>query len=528
MQFTGNPFVDSGLAVMTHLTGRGQISELTRADVRSVVGDGSELAHQNSRLKSFTMVFGTNGPLTQHAYKRSGQNEPIYKSIVQGLLEESEKEGLEGIPCELTGIATQFDLHDVCAHALRSAGQKIPEHKWIGRDWVPLAGSLGNDAQALPGASRSLHVSATALLALQYLPLGLFLFQGRLTCFQSTHEPLTQQLTADIVEHNNVRLKAGNQEILGKGQGSGVLLDSFLRLFERLQDSRVEYDLPSNTSLLLWLFSNSGAGANCDILEIPDAILHFLWDACRQGYSTELRRLMLRDSKDPRQQLFTTIRENRDYWPLYPAKAWPGTSQAFYEFYQERVCEWPSQALAVAGRLVCLVTKTTEPKRLKELRKPEAFRAAGNRSTLRRLIAEHLNIEEYDALFPSRRHPLRTKSEGWNLIRFYLGQTAIEDTPNKGVSRMKTTHPKVLLIADTYFRERGPTRVKNLLDRMSRGKAGLSWLREVFCKMAETHPDFELGEWDEFVCDEEGRPVPYELLFQIRLCLANRYRHATQ
>ena len=142
----------------------------------------------------------------------------------------------------------------------------------------------------------------------------------------------------------------------------------------------------------------------------------------------------------------------------------------------------------------------------------------------RRLIADHLNIDDYDALFPSSRHPVRTKSEGWNLIRFYLGQTAIQDTKANRKPRMKTTHPKVLLIADAYFRERGPARVKDLLDRLSRGKAGLPWLRDVFCRMAETHPDFELGDWDEFVCDEDGRPVPYELLFQIRLCLANQYR----
>ena len=92
---------------------------------------------------------------------------------------------------------------------------------------------------------------------------------------------------------------------------------------------------------------------------------------------------------------------------------------------------------------------------------------------------------------------------------------------------MMTTHPKIFLIADEYFQNRGPKRVKNLLDRMSRRDAGLPWLREIFCQMAEAHPGFELGEWDEFVCDEDGRPVPYELLFQIRLRLANLYRQST-
>lgn len=526
MQFTGNPFVDAGLAVISRLAGKADIVDLSWPDIQALVGDGSDLTHQNLQLRSFTMVFGTNGPLIQYAYKKAGQNELIYRELIRGLLEAAQMEGSNGAPCELTGIPTEFDFHGVCSQALRAAGQKIPERKWIGRDSVPLAGSLGNDAQALPAASRPLHVSATAILALQYLPLGLFLFQGRLACFQSTDDALTQRLTADIVEHNRVRLKAGDNEILGKGRGSGIVLDSLIRFFEELQHSKAEYDLPPNTTLLLWLFSNSGAGANCDILEIPDAVLHVLWDACVEGYSTELRRLMASDSKDPRQQLFTAIRESRDYQGLYPFKKWAGTSQEFYDFYQERVCCWRRQALVSAKRVSRLTIEGAEPKHLKNLRKPEGFRDRGNRSIIRRVIVDELSLEEYDALFPSTRHPVRVEPGGWNLIRFYLAQSAIKQLNGTMEPHVKTTHPKILLIANEYFRERGPLRAKNLLDRMSRGKVGLAWLRGTFCRMAETHEDFQLGDWDEFVCDDDGRPVPYELLFQIRLCLANLYRQS--
>jgi hypothetical protein len=112
------------------------------------------------------------------------------------------------------------------------------------------------------------------------------------------------------------------------------------------------------------------------------------------------------------------------------------------------------------------------------------------------------------------------------LIRFYLAQSKIQEMPLLDGTPMTTTHPKIPLIADEYFSRRGPKRVKNLLDRLKRGNAGLPWLRDVFCDMAETHPEFELGEWDEFVCNEDGRAVPYELLFQIRLRLANLYRQS--
>lgn len=324
-----NPFIDGGLAVMTRLAGRDCLSELTLADVRKLVDDGSRLTRDNSRLKSFTMVFGTNGVLTQPAYKKTGQNEVIYKAIVQRFLNAAGQEGSAGAPCELTGIPTRFSFHDACASALAEAGQKVPNRKWIGRDWVPLAGSLGSDAQALPAASRPLHVSATALLALQYLPLGLFLYQGRLGCYQSTYEPLMQQLAADIVECNRDRLEAGDTEILGKGGGSSVLLDFLVRRFEQIENVRTDFELPPNTTLFLWLFSNSGTGADCRVIEIPDLMLHFLHDACREGHSTEIRRLVTGEAKDSREQFFTAVREQRDYLNLYPFKKWTGTSQEF-------------------------------------------------------------------------------------------------------------------------------------------------------------------------------------------------------
>jgi hypothetical protein len=527
--FSGNPFVDSGLAVMTHLAGKVDVGDLTFADIGNLVNDGSVLTRNNLRLKSFTMVFGTNGVLTQHAYKKVGKNEVIYKAIVKRLLGAAEQEGEEGAPCELTGIRTRFDFHEMCTAALAEAGQKVPERKWIGRDWVPLAGSLGNDAQALPAASRPLHVSATALLALQYLPQGLFLHQGRLACYQCTYAPLMQRLTSDVVELNRIRMQAGDAEILGKGEGSTVLLNGLLQRFEELQQAKADYQLPPNTTLFLWLFSNSGTGADCSILEIPDHVLHFLWDASVKGYSTEIRRLVANQSKDPRQQFFTAIRERRDYPNLYSFKKWAGTSQEFYEFYQNRICGWSGQSLAVAKRLTRTIVEGTDPKRLKELQKPDAFKKTYvARNAFRRLIADNLDISEYDVLFPSEHHPIRVKREGWDLIRFYLAQSRIQNLPLPEGTPMPTTHKKIRLIADEYFSSRGVNKVKNLLDRMGRGKVGLPWLREIFCKMAEIHPEFDLGDWDEFVCDEDGRPVPYEALFQIRLRLANLYRQSSE
>jgi hypothetical protein len=85
------------------------------------------------------------------------------------LLDYAEQEGRVGQRCELTGIKTDFDFYAVCANALGQAGSTVPEQKWLGRDWIPLGGSLGNGAQALPGASRSMRVPWHYLLSNTFL-----------------------------------------------------------------------------------------------------------------------------------------------------------------------------------------------------------------------------------------------------------------------------------------------------------------------------------------------------------------------
>ena len=518
MEFTGNPFVDGGLAVVTRLAAKSDIRELNLDDVSSVLGDGNDLCKTNSALKSFTMVFGTNGPLTQYAYVKSGANEVIYKGVLRRLAEAIHDEGRVGEPCELTGIPTRFDLHKICSEALREGGQKTPERKWVGRDWVPLAGSLGNDAQALPGASRPLHVSARALLALQFLPQGLFLFQGRLACYQSTYTPLMQELTASQVNYYRNQLAAGNHEIRGKGEGSDSALRLLLEVFGALQKSRTEAQLPPHTDLYLWLFTNSGASADCRIVEIPDRVLRFLWECVEEDLSGEIDTLVRYEPKNSRRQFLTAIREQKDFRGLYPLKKWPGASQRFFEFYQRKVCGWKSESLRVARCLAGLAVNRVDANYLRDLSKPES------RNAVRKLIADTLTLQEYDALFPSTRHPIRSEPRGWNLLRYYVSQARLEETVIAEEYPAMTTHKKVLAIADEYFRTRPTKRVKDVLERMARRKVRLLWLEDVFCEMAEKHPEFELGDWDEFVCDERGRPVIHELLFQIRLRLSNLYR----
>ena len=525
MHLTGNPFVDTGLMVLSTLAGKPSVSELSLGDVRRVFGDGSALARKNQQLKSYTMVFGTNGPLTQPAYRKIKKNETIYVGTLTRLLAEAEREGTYGEPCDLTGIPTNLNFHQAASAALIAAGVPAPESKWIGRDWVPLGGSLGNDAQALPGASRPLHVSALALFALQYLPLGVFLFKGKLTCYQSTAEALTLDLLSTVVERNQEPLDG---EILGKGEGSRIVLDFLLTRFERLKEHQIDASLPQNTELLLWLFSNSGAGADCMCESVPDFAIRFAADAVAMGFAHEVRALLAADPKDPRFQLFECIRAMRDYNGLYPFKKSPGVSPEFYEFYQERIRGADGRALAIARKIAQQIVQSAAKSELKEIRKPEFVRSAQGRNRIRRAIADALTLREYDSLFPSTYHPIRVNSSGWDFLRFYLAQENLSLAAPPEISEMKTTHPKIAQIGDAYFAGKGPKKIKSLLDRLARREIGVRWLQDVFCAMAQDkkYSDFNLGSWDEFVCDEDGRPIVFELLFQLRLYLSNKYRES--
>jgi hypothetical protein len=515
MDLSGNPFVDTGLMVLSVLAGKDTVDELTFSDIQQVFGDGEQLARYNLGLKCFTMVFGTNGPLTQPAYKKSGKNKEIYLSIVQQLLRSAKTDGSSGQRCDLTGIRSDLNFHAVCARALGEAGLPVPERKWLGRDWVPLGGSLGNDAQALPVASRPLHVSAIALFALQYLPLGVFLFKGKLACPQSTESKLSRAWVANVVKQNEDRLSLGQTEILGKGAGTGGALDLLMRCFEDLSYT-------PGTEALLWLFSNSGTGADCQIEEIPDATLAFISKAL-PAFGSEIRRFIAADPKDSRQQLFECIRGMRDYPGLYAYKKQTGASSDFYELYQQDIMGATRPGLNIARKLASFIV-AGEPKRLKEIRKPEFLKSSSGRSLVRSYIINYLTPEEYDAIFPSLHHPVRVSSAGRSWLRYYL-TSPLEDKRPISITKpsMTTTHPKIIQIAETY-RDVEPRKIKNLLDRMTQRKIGIRWLQDKFCLLAEEHKDWDLGTWDEFVQDEDGRIVAFELLFQLRLHLSNIYR----
>src|SRR5437762_598090 len=225
------------------------------------------VSEANRRLKAFTMVVGNNSPLTN-----ASQNVSLRKAN-RGKLNPEDDDGfkdyiaiLKGLLGEATTPSHNGDAPCECCGTRPTTTVLAANDKEIGRDWFPLAGSLGSDAQALPASSRAPKLCSLCLLAIQTLPLGVSLLNGKLVCFQSTSWELTQLLIEDtyIETFAAFSTAAGTEKVgaLGAKGGTTPTAMRLLRLFDNLQVNQRMLALPPHVTLNVWLFTNSGAGAD--------------------------------------------------------------------------------------------------------------------------------------------------------------------------------------------------------------------------------------------------------------------------
>jgi hypothetical protein len=572
--FTGNPFVDTGLSVLVARARESgwageTIQALTPGVLRQAIGDGKWLARANRRLKAFSMVVGNNSPLTNTS------SNPSLRKVNRGKLNPEEDVGfnvyvdiLRDLVMEATALPQNGGKLCECC-GMRSSTTVLATHgKEIGRDWFPLAGSLGSDAQALPASSRAPKICSLCLLAIQLLPLGVTLLKGKLACFQSTSWEMTQLLTEKTYRETQAMLSstAGTEKVAALGAKGGTTPTALrlLRLFYGLQADRRILELPAHVTMNVWLFSNSGTGADCDLVEIPNNALVFLWETARR-YRDEVEGMLRRESKKPEYQLLECIRRQREYDPLYPAKGTPPASKGLFEFYQTQVLGQSPQALRVAKKVACLLRqrlqrqveqdqRASTPKRgkgkprqtqsekfLQRLKERHPFRdlELAERNAVRRLFADFaeeglLTLEEYVLLFPCEKvQPLRTQWRGWLWIWFYLNHENLSGDvePLRWEEVTMFTNPKIKQFArdvfDDYKDRRGLARVKrDILDRFRRGEISTTDLRHQFCRLAETKEGYRNEDWDDLCRDQNGNSVTTEVRFQFRLELANLYRQA--
>lgn len=554
INLTGNPFVDTGLFVIAYHAHKENPNELTLEDLIKVHENGMKLAQINSRLKSFTMVFGTNGPLTQSGYRPVGKkkllsekNITAYTNVLNAFLEASRHENTDLPLCEICGCNHTFDFSAIVRKALIEADIVDPGEKQIGRDWFPLSGSPGNDAQTLPSASRGLSICPICLFVVHYVPQALMLMQGKLVCFQSNISKVAAGLTESIVVQYQSELDATTSkiEMIGKKEGTAAMTKRLLLWMKRRQEVSEDLALGHAITLQVWLFTNAGADANCEIVDIPNNFLQFLWLIRKLGLTDELMQLLKQDPNIADLQFLNCVCENRDYENLYPTKSTSGVSPKFFALYQQYVLNVSQAALQCAQKFAVERLKTASPKECKFLQKAgflNGINGKEERRRFRKVMLEMgknsmIRLDEYAQLFPTtQHHPIQTDFRGWKTISYYLSNpdAEIRNFFIPTTANMKHTHPKITILSKLYFDDylfrRGIDHFeKHILDNFSKSHSNpINWLKDMFIRFAKHHPNFCYEDWDEFVLDDSGVPQISELVFQMRLELANLFREYTQ
>jgi hypothetical protein len=563
-QLTGNPFVDTGLLTLqAHASkqrGLKSALPLTPALVVEAMNDaegfGRWLAKANRQLNSFFMV------CTNSALVNPSTNKSLKDKKELGFLAEEDTgwkdylETLKRLQEEL------LEENDTGAPICESCGERPATNvlKRVGRDFFPLAGSLGNDAQALPAASRAPRVCALCLIAIQWLPLGGILFNGKLACFQFTEPTLSQRFVEDTYRENRNRLATAKVKdkvpAYGSKQGATPAAQILVDRMRQLHEDIADYELSEDVSLNIWAFSNSGTSPDCEVFEIHNPALQFLWQAAKKHYIEISEMLKREDPKKSASHLLTAIENGADYGGFYPRKPnknEPGvklTSTQLYELYQTYILKRSLATLKAAQLLASLVFEqlaATEKKDKKALKADQKFleqllkenprwaKEAQVRIELRKHIARlaeagHFTLERYARLFPAanvtkaeylspdraqelwtkKGSAIRVSNQGWDLFWFYLHHAAngtlslseqdIEQSAETNEDLVMFTNPKIQQFAQDVFamqlERRGGKDKKRGLDYIKRN------ILDAFARGQITNA--RLREW--FITLAESRP----------------------
>lgn len=332
-QYTGNALLNNALQTVEALTEVKHISDVSKDKLKQLIaapikGRTESLIDLNTRLKSYTMLFSRNGPLLNDA--KFGKR--IYADLLNRIVDNFENQG--DYLCEISGLRFQITFEDFYRQTLQQLGfdKKQIEDKdtSLNRCWLPLAGSLGSDAQALPQATFTIKTHPICLVVLQFLPLSALLYKGGILLIDSANFDFSRDFVAsntnDVI--NKIKSLSGSVPIENiKDYTKGHYLLKALDIFEEKEVFGDQY-----TDLNLWNFSNSGTGASCQIDRVPNSLFVKLLELDSTATRHELRQML---TSKIGHLFLEALNDNKDFWGLYPSKEYEGVSVLFFEAYQK-------------------------------------------------------------------------------------------------------------------------------------------------------------------------------------------------
>ena len=307
------------LALMIH-GGCSKLSDITPRLVKSLVTE--DLASLYKRMKVYSMIYTRNGPL--HNRKKDGLE--VYIKLMHHILDQHENKG--NLTCEITGLKFERSFTEEYEDVIERYGFEGTIDKSMSRCWLPLAGSLGSEAQALPQARFTPQIAPIIVVIMQFLPLVATLYKGRVLLVDTADKDFAlRYLKANYKEINSlIATKSKGDTIPNTKFTKGNYIQKALELLSDRQS------YAPNIHLNLWSFTNAGTGAECEIDRIPDALLSKL----KRLYTMEFRKELNAILTNTKLQngFLQALEENKDFWGLYKTKHAEAASLSFYEEYQ--------------------------------------------------------------------------------------------------------------------------------------------------------------------------------------------------
>lgn len=354
--YTGNAMLNNALMTIEALAGLKSVRDITPSSLLKLY-QRQDLKSLNTRLKSYTMLFTKNGPL--HNDAKNGAT--VYDALMQKLLINPEVEGDK--VCEISGLKFKTTFTDRFIEVLKSIGLSDKEIKkkdtTLNRNWFPLIGGLGSDAQALPQAKFVIQIHPVCIAIMQFLPLSALLYKGGILLIDSSNFEFSRRFVAQNTKDVQKRIEVTPVEESIENIRDFSKGNYLLKAIGILEDKELD---ETYSDLNLWSFSNSGTGANCEIDRVPNSLLKKLISLRKDiTIAPELIRILTDQGSSYR---FLEHLENNTEWPgLYPAVfgsgkkkvEQTGVSVKFLEAYFKEIDS--QQKTAYARYLAYLIRK---------------------------------------------------------------------------------------------------------------------------------------------------------------------------
>ncbi|SOE21250.1 hypothetical protein SAMN06298216_1721 [Spirosomataceae bacterium TFI 002] len=434
--YTGNAMLNNALMTIEALGKVNSIEEIT-TDLLLKIYDDKKLLKLNRRLKSYTMLFTKNGPL--HNDKTNG--EKVYDGLIKKILASFENEGNK--TCEISGLKFETSFDDIFKQLLKELKYPDKDIKkkdtTINRNWFPLIGGLGSDAQSLPQAKFTYNIHPICIAILQFLPLSAFLYKGGVLLIDSSNFILSKRLIAEHVKILNERIstKSSSEAIENvKDFSKGNYIQNALNIMDEFEEN--EY-----ADLNLWSFSNSGTGASCEIDRVPNLLIKKLLKIKINSPSVglELKRILNRN--ESAHSFLECLEDNKEWWLLYPnvfgsgkkATDYKGCSIDFLEAYFKAINK--DADILNARHISYLISKYKTVSFEKYLGKTDAWNAGEFRIDLFKVLCEAAKNDEWDLdkqiSILDNKDSFPVKNQYYQLhklVHFYYQNEVFESTSN--------------------------------------------------------------------------------------------------